>query len=193
MKKTLLMAGLALALALTGCGNTEKQEVKQEAKEEVKNEISEKEAASKAKEEELKKKEEEPKTAEGDVIVLGEPLSVGDYVVTVQELSIVNNHEGKPALKIVYDWENNSDKSIMASFSVNFKGYQNGVETDDVFMAEGVDLGIGQKDAKPGAKIQGVETMVGISDMSLPLELELDELISFTSTPKTMTIDLNTL
>lgn len=126
-------------------------------------------------------------------IELGKPIEFESFTITVQSLSLGKDYEGKDALIINYDWENTGEESTYPFFTFNFKGFQNAVETTDVFMVEGVDLGIGQKETKPGGIITGAQDVIGIDDTTLPLELELEETFSFTSKVYSMIIDLSTL
>lgn len=73
------------------------------------------------------------------------------------------------------------------------KAFQDGVETTDVFMVKGLDLGLGQKEVRPAGQIEGAQAVVGIDDLNKELELELDELLSFKDNPYTTLIDLSTI
>ena len=125
-------------------------------------------------------------------IILGQPMEVGEYTITIQSYELSTDFEGNDALIVNYDWVNNSDDATMPALTYRLKGFQDGVETDDVFMVDGVDLGIGQKEVKSGGKIEGAQDAIGIGDMSKPLEIELDELFSFKDNPYVTVIDLST-
>ena len=129
----------------------------------------------------------------GNEIVLGEPIKLGEYTLTIQKYSLGVDYEGNNALIIEYDWVNNSEDSASPFMTFMLKGFQDDVETDDAIMVEGVDLGIGQKEVRPGGIIEGAQAAVGISDTTKLLELELDELFSFNSNPYIAEIDLSTL
>lgn len=199
-KKLILLLGLAVSLTACGGDTTSTSEKPKtetsQTQTETKAEESEKPAEEeKGKEEESKeekpKEEEEP--ASDQKLELGKTLKVGKFDVTVQKYELAKDYEGKDALVIYYDWKNNSDEATAPYLSINFKGFQDGVETDSTPIIESVDYGIGQKDVKAGAELKDIQAAVSISDMSKPLELELDELITFTSNPYTATIDLSTL
>src|SRR5699024_10120969 len=111
--------------------------------------------------------------------------------VTSYELGV--DYEDNDVLIINYDWENNSDEEASPFMTFMFKGFQSGVETDDVFMVDGVDLGIGQKEIKAGGKIEDAQDIVGIESMDEPLLLEVDELITFESNPYTVELNLSEL
>ena len=181
MKKALGLVGLALVVALVGCDveETQKEEVEAvvldegEVEEEVEEEVVEESV--------------------GNEIILGEPIELGEYTLTIQKYSLGADYNGNDALIIEYDWVNNSEDSAMPFMTFTLKGFQDHVETDNVLMVEGVDLGIGQKTVRPGGKIEGAQATVGISDITKTLELELDELFSFSSNPFIAEIDLSTL
>lgn len=126
--------------------------------------------------------------AKGDQIVIGTPIVFDKFTVTITKLSIVKDWDDKPVLKINYDWENTGDESVMASFTFLIKGFQDGVETDDTSISDEIDLGLGQKEVRPGGKVSA-EDSVGIADMAKPLELELTELFSFSDGAYTMVIE----
>lgn len=128
-------------------------------------------------------------------IVLGEPFQLGDYTMTIHSFEVMQDYEGNPALVFTYDWTNNSEEAASPFMTFSDKAFQSGVETnDDVFMIDGVDLGIGQKEVKPGGTITGAQGYLGIDDLNVPLEFEIEELFSFEGEPLTYTIeDLNSL
>ena len=121
-------------------------------------------------------------------IVLGRPITIGDYEVTVQSIGKGTDYEGNSILVINYDFTNNSNREKMASFAVNFTAYQNGIESDSFLLSDDVDLGIGQKKIKPGTTITGVQTGAALVDDSL-VTIELEELISFDGVAFTIEVD----
>lgn len=121
-------------------------------------------------------------------IVLGRPIAIGDYEVTVQSIGKGTDYEGNSILVINYDFTNNSNREQMASFAVNFTAYQNGIESDSFLLSDDVDLGIGQKKIKPGTTITGVQTGAALVDDSL-VTIELEELISFDGVAFTIEVD----
>lgn len=126
-------------------------------------------------------------------IVLGQPMEVGDYIITIQSYGLGVDYDGKDALIINYDWTNNSDEAASPFMTFILKGFQDGIETSDVFMVDGVDLGIGQKEVRPGSTLEGAQDIIGVDDLSKPIELEIDELMTFDSNPYTAILDLSTL
>ena len=136
---------------------------------------------------------EAPTSNDSNTIEIGKKLTFGDYDIIITKFEKTKDYENKDVLKITYDFTNNSDKETQPFLAIVFKAFQNGVEVDEPFMSENVDLGIAQKTLKPGADLKGCEAMVGITDLSQPLELELKELISFSNDKYTITLDLNNI
>lgn len=211
-KSILLVALLSLTVLISACGgsnntkttdketeSTTAEETESENSQEAESEPDDEKIAASAIEkasEEIEKAEAAAETESGDnSIELGKPITLGDYEVTIKEFSIVQTYDENPCLKVVYDWTNNSDEAIAPFISVSFKGFQDGVETDSLMlMADDVDLGTGQKEAKPGATISDAEYAIGIADMSKPLEFEVSEMFSFKNEVYTYMIDdLNSL
>lgn len=147
------------------------------------------------KEKELKELKNELKKLGGETseIKIGDPITIGDYEITIISYSLSKDYEGNDALIVNYKFVNNSDKPAAPFIAVNFSGFQDSVETDNPFMVEGVDFGPGQKELKPGGEIEA-QTALGISDLEKPFELEIKETFSFSDkgTVKT-TLDLNNL
>lgn len=198
--KKLLLLGLASTFILAACdednSNTETQtsdETEVAATEEESTEEAVENTEEEPDEDNVEEPEEEQAEDSDREIVLGEPMQLEDYTMTIQSYSLGTDYEGKDALIVTYDWENNSDDSASPFMTFILKGFQDNVETESVFMVDGVDAGTGQKEVRPEGKIEGAQTTVGIDDLEQPLELELDVLISFTSDPYTTTLDLSTI
>lgn len=199
LHKSLLLFG-ASAILLTACGEegnsddaeaTEEPETEEVTEEpEQVEETSEEENAT----EESEVAEPEEAEAASNEITLGEPIEFDGFTITVQGYELSTDMDGKDALVIHYDWENTSEETASPFMTFIFKGFQNGVETgDDIFMVEGVDLSVGQSEVRPGGKVEGASDTVAIEDLSVPLELELDELFSFESNARLVELDLSAL
>lgn len=93
-------------------------------------------------------------------------------------LSIVKDYDGKDVLKVVYTYENISDESQSPFMQVSFKGFQNGVEMEDAFMVDSIDLGIAQKEIRSGTVLENCQDGIILTDMS-EIELEIEDSFSF--------------
>ena len=139
--------------------------------------------------------EPEPAVAEAKTegeVAIGEPFKLGEYDMVITDISKVPTYDDKTALKVVYTWTNGSEETQTPSFTYILRGFQNGVETENTPFSKEIDLGIGQKEVRPGVTLEGVEDGVELVDDS-PIELELSEIFSFSSKTITMTVDPSTL
>ena len=124
-------------------------------------------------------KEQPPTVEDSRKIVLGQPIAMGDYEITVQNFNLIQDWEGNPLLKITYDWKNNSEDEHMATLVFSFTSYQDGIESELAMkMADDLDLGIGQRNVRSGYGQEGVEDAVLI-DPEKPVEIELSEIFSW--------------
>ena len=136
--------------------------------------------------------EEEP--ADPYALEIGKEVQVGAYSVTVTKLEIVNDWDGTKVLKVTYDWKNNSGEATAPFVSISFRGFQDGVQTDWSYFSDAIKLEKSQKEVKPGASLSGIQDGVGITDISKPLVIELEQWGGFGYGTYTMTIDdLNAL
>ena len=133
------------------------------------------------------------KASDEETIELNKPMKIGDCEMTITDYELSTDVEDKPVLIINYHFVNKSDESVTPSMYFNRKAFQNGVETDYAFMVDGVNFSLGRKEIKPGGEIDA-QTVVGIDDLNIPLDLEIDLSFSFSDNNlhKT-TIDLDTL
>ena len=191
LHKGLLLFGVS-TLLLVACGDEDDTE-ESNAINEQEIEIVAEEVEAGEEDEEEEEEFEEVAADTSNEIILGEPMEIGEYTMTFQSYELGTDYEGKDALIINYDWINNSEDTASPFMTFILKGFQNGVETGDVFMVDGVDLGIGQSEVRPGGKIEGAQDIVAIDDMDTPLELELDELFSFENNEKLVVLDLSEL
>lgn len=184
MKKFLTLL-FASSLVLGACGDDGGSESEESATTDETEEVVEEEEVESTEEEEEKEGEKE--------IVLGEPMNIGDYTMTITDYSLGVDYDGNDALIITYDWENTSDETASPFMTFMMMGFQDNAQTDDVFMVEDVDLEPGQKEYKPGGKVEGAHDAVGIDNLDQPLVLELEELMSFEDEVYSTTIDLSEL
>lgn len=179
MKKLLTLLILSLMLTACGGGATTEAPAPEEPTTTEAVETTEPEATEPEAEE--VEEETEPETeapAASNEIVIGQPITLGDYEVVVQSYSLVSDYDGNDVLKIVYDWTNNSDEDASATWTFSWTGFQNGLEVDRSPFSDEIDYGIGQKDLRAGATQEGVERGFELTDDS-SIEIELKESFSF--------------
>lgn len=122
----------------------------------------------------------EPKEERGDkAIVLGETIEFDDFNVTVTKVDIVKSYDDKPLLRITYDYKNTSDEEQSPFMSINFKGFQDGIEVEDFIVSDDIDLGLGQKKLKGGGELKDIQAGVGIEDLEKELNVEMKEFLTF--------------
>ena len=180
MKKLMIL--LALMLLLTACGGeTTTTEAPSPSADIATTEAEAPEATEPEAEAvtEPETEETEPPAASNE-IVIGQPITIGDYEITVQDYSLTTDYEGKDVLKVIYDWINSGDSDTAAFMTFTWKGFQNGIEIDNAPFSDDIDHGIGQKDVRAGSSQEGVEAGFVLEDTS-PVEIELEESFSFSS------------
>lgn len=158
---TLLILSMAFALSACGGGGEKKAE-------------SDKPTTT-----ENTEKTETKKETKGGEIVLNQPIEFKDFTITIKSFSVVKDYDGNPVLKMVYDWENTGEDADAPFLTFTVKGFQDGVQTDDMVISESIDLGIGQKEVKPGGIISDAEEGIGITAMDKPFEIEIATLMNF--------------
>ena len=130
--------------------------------------------------EEPEEEKEEPKEERGDkAIVLGETIEFDDFNVTVTKVDIVKSYDDKPLLRITYDYKNTGDEEQSPFMSINFKGFQDGIEVEDFIVSDDIDLGLGQKKLKGGGELKDIQAGVGIEDLEKELNVEMKEFLTF--------------
>lgn len=111
-------------------------------------------------------------------LVLNENITFDDFQVKVLDYRISTYNE-QDLLIIKYNLKNISDQPIKNEV-VSFRAYQDKVSTELV-EKETMDMINSKVVLQPGEEIENAQITVTIDDMSLPLELEVDEAFSFTN------------
>lgn len=178
----LLVMVLALALIIVACGESKSRDT-----------VSVQDAAAENTEVTEADNESVAPNNNDNTIVLGQPITLGDVEMTITELSIVNDYLDNPGLKVTYEWTNNSNEEAAPFTTFSLIGFQDNTKTRGVLVSNDVDLGLGQKEVKPGETITAVDGIV-IADMSKPMLLELSGDFPFDDVVYSMTIkDLSSL
>lgn len=122
--------------------------------------------------------------------------NLGDYDVSINSWTIVNDYEGNPAISIVYDFTNYYEKAESYMLAINEDVYQNGIQLDGVMFLEGWQDGADASvdtDTKiqPGSTITVTKTYL-LRDTTTPITVEMKKLFDFVDDYKvefTITLD----
>lgn len=107
---------------------------------------------------------------------LGKPITIGDYEVTVQKVVISKDYDGKDAITIVYDWTNNSEKTVSPMFAVSFSVFQDGKELESAIILDD-ESADSLAEVRPAISVEGLSRSF-ITTSKNELEIEVGELIS---------------
>ena len=116
-------------------------------------------------------------TTKAGAAELGKPITIGDYKVTVQKVVISKDYDGKDAITIVYDWTNNSEKTVAPIWAVSFKVFQDGKELESAIIMDNKSVD-SLAEARPVISVEGLSSSF-ITTSKNELEIEVGELISF--------------
>ncbi len=104
---------------------------------------------------------------------------IGDYKCVVKKATLCKDYEGKDAVKIVYDFTNNSKEATSFDIALQDDVYQDGVGLETAILSDddNVDYGFDVK-IKPGVTKEVTKAYI-LSDTSTELTIEIGEWISF--------------
>lgn len=117
---------------------------------------------------------------------------IGNYVCTVKSAKLCKDYEGKQAVKITYEFTNNSSEPASFDIALTDNVYQNGVGLEPVYFLandEEADVGIDVK-IKTGVTKE-VSKVYLLQDPNTDLEVEIGEWLSFDDTKVTTTVKIN--
>ncbi len=114
---------------------------------------------------------------------------IGDYICTIKSAEKCKDWSGKDAIKITYNFTNNSKDTESFDFALTDEAYQDGIQLETTFLDGGYDeLGLDVK-IKPGTTKE-VSKIYVLRDDSTKIDIEISELISFSDDKLTYEIDL---
>lgn len=114
---------------------------------------------------------------------------IGDYKCVVKKATLCKDYEGKDAVKIVYEFTNNSDEAVSFDIALQDDVYQDGVGLETAILSgDDIDYGVDVK-IKPGVSKEVTKAYV-LSDTSTDLTVEIGELISFDDSKITTTVKI---
>lgn len=116
---------------------------------------------------------------------------LGKYNVTVKSAKIVKDWEGKDTVKITYEFTNNASDSASFDIALSDNLYQNGIGLESTLLSDNddVDLGFDVK-IKPGTTKE-VSKVYILRDTKTPIDVEIEEWISFSDEKLTYTVELD--
>lgn len=108
--------------------------------------------------------------------------NLGDYNVDINGCRVAQDYEGKPVIIIQYTFKNVADDEAASfTWSISDKVYQNGVELEQAYSLDDSANYSSENQStniKMGASIE-VEVAYELRDTTADVEVELEELISF--------------
>ncbi len=115
---------------------------------------------------------------------------IGDYICTVKSAEKCKDYLGRKAIKITYNFTNNSSDAQSFDMALKDEAYQDGVGLETTLLEGSADeVGLDVK-VKPGTTKE-VSKVYILRDDSTQIELEISELISFSDDKLTYTVDLD--
>lgn len=122
----------------------------------------------------------------------GGSSNLGDYNVVIKSCRLTTDYDGESVVIITYDFTNNSDDEASFDFTISDKVYQNGISLSHAYLVEddSYDSENSSRSIKSGITITVEEAYV-LSSTTADVEVELSELISFSSKKVTKTFKLN--
>lgn len=103
---------------------------------------------------------------------------LGDYVCTLKSATKCKNWEGKDAIRIVYNFTNNSQNPSSFDVALEDKVFQDGIALESTFQSS--DDEIFDVQIKPGVTKE-VEKVYLLRNGTSDLEIEVNELLSFSN------------
>ena len=115
---------------------------------------------------------------------------IGDYICTVKSAEKCKDYAGRKAIKITYNFTNNSSDAQSFDVALKDEAYQDGVGLETTLLEGSADeVGLDVK-VKPGTTKE-VSKIYLLRDDSTQIDIEISELISFGDDKLTYTVDLD--
>lgn len=118
--------------------------------------------------------------------------NLGEYQVEILSCRLAKTYDDKDAVIVKYKFTNNSDEAANFMFAFDETVYQDGIGLNECyFMDDSADYDSGNqtKDIKTGASIE-VEVAYELNDSTTDIEVEVEELISFSDKKVTKTFKI---
>lgn len=115
---------------------------------------------------------------------------LGDYTVSILNHELTEDYEGNPAIRVYFDFTNNSEDTASFYIATSVKAFQNGIELETAVCIDDVEADDNNlKDIKQGATLQCTRIFL-LDDDSSPVEIEASELISWDDKMLVKTFDI---
>ncbi len=117
---------------------------------------------------------------------------LGDYSVEILGCRLAKDFQKKPVVIVKYKFTNNDDEPASFSFAFTDSVYQDGVGLNGSYILDDsakYDAGNQTKEIKKGASIE-VEVAYELNDSTTDIEVEVEELISFSDKKITKTFSI---
>lgn len=121
-----------------------------------------------------------------------EESNLGDYKVDIKDCRIAKDYEGKSVVIIKYLFTNNSEEPANFMFAFKDNAYQDGVGLNESYvLSDSAKYSSDNqtKDIKKGASLE-VEVAYELNDTTTDVEVEVEELISFSDKKITKTFSI---
>ena len=108
---------------------------------------------------------------------------MGKYAVKFTGYTLAKDYQGQDTVIISFDFTNNNEDATSAMVALNIDAYQDGIELESAILTdapEGYDSESEMKNIKQGATLNCQKAFV-LSNTSSPVEVEAEELFSFSS------------
>jgi hypothetical protein len=118
--------------------------------------------------------------------------NLGDYQVEILGCRLAKTYDDKAAVIVKYKFTNNSDEAANFMFAFDETVYQDGIGLNQSYFMDdsaNYDSGNQTKDIKTGASIE-VEVAYELNDTTTDIEVEVEELISFSDKKITKTFKI---
>ena len=104
---------------------------------------------------------------------------VGAHHVALTRCEFNTDYDGNNIIIVNYDFTNNSEETMSPLVGVYIQAFQDGIELEHGFVMDTAvcDVGIEQKEIKPGATLTGCQTCFVLTSES-QVEIEVSDIIS---------------
>lgn len=151
-----LLLGVVMAFGLTACGGSETTTT-----------------------EDVEEGAEQTDQVENEPAGLPSEGDVGAYHVALTGCAFNTDYDGNNIIVVNYDFTNNSEETMSPLVGVYIQAFQDCIELEHGFVMDTAvcDVGIEQKEIKPGATLTGCQTCFVLTSES-PVEIEVSDIIS---------------